>query len=273
MKKISYAIIFFILSLFLISNVYALDTSLKVYDDANLLTEEEKQLLKSKIDTFIEKYNMDMVIVTTNDNSSAGSTKDYAQDFYDFNGFGVGNTKDGILFLIDKTYGNNELWMVTTGEAIRIYDNNRIEDILDKVVYAKDSGYYHMFLAFIDTSSNYAEKGVAPSHQQTYIDEDGNIKKKRLYPWFWMIFLSVSVPSIIVGILVARNRMIKKEVQASAYLDQKSIHYTRREDKFLTTHTTSMYIPRNTGGGSGIGGSSTFSSHSGTSHGGGGRSC
>lgn len=269
MRKLVYNLLIFLACVLFLPTVSALDTSLKVYDDADLLTPEEEQLLKIKIDQFIEKYDMDMVVVTTNDNSSAGSTMHYAQDFYDFNGFGKGNTKDGLIFLIDKTYGNNELWISTTGEAILIYDDDRINWILDDVVDAKPNGYYSMFEAFIIGADRYASMGVAPSNSGSYIDEDGNLKHKREFPLGWIIIVSLTVPSIIVGVLVAKNKMIKKATQATAYLDQNSIEYTRKEDRFLTTHTSRTYIPRNTGGG----GSSTFSSHSGTTHGGGGRSC
>ena len=55
MKKIIYSIIIFVLSLCFIPNVLALDTSLKIYDDANLLTPEEEANLKLKIDAFIEE--------------------------------------------------------------------------------------------------------------------------------------------------------------------------------------------------------------------------
>ncbi len=271
MKKLSYLIFSLMVCLFFIPNTYALDTSLKVYDDANLLTEEEERLLKVEIDTFIEKYDMDMVLVTTNDNSSAGSTKHYAQDFYDNNGFGIGNTNDGILLLIDKTYGNNELWVVTTGEAILVYDDGRIDIILDNVVASKPNGYYSMFSSFISTASNYADKGVSPSNKDSYIDSNGDLRHKRVFPWLLITIITLIVPSVIVGILVAKNKMIKKATQATAYLDQNSVEYTRKEDRFITTHTSSTYIPRDTG--SGGGGSSIHSSHSGVSHGGGGRSC
>ncbi len=271
MKKIIYSIIIFVLSLCFIPNVLALDTSLKIYDDANLLTPEEEANLKLKIDAFIEEYKMDMVLVTTSDNSSSGSTKHYAQDFYDYNGFGMGDTRDGILILIDRTYGYNDLWITTTGEAILIYDDNRINSILDDMVDQKPYGYYSMFEAFIDSSSAYALNGVAPSNKDYYIDEDGNYLRKRTFPWIWITILTLAVPSIVVGILMAKNKMIKKATQATAYLDQNSIEYTRKEDRFITTHTSSTYIPRNTGGSGG--GSSIHSSHSGVSHGGGGRRC
>lgn len=274
MRKLSYSIFFFIACLLWIPSIYALDTSLKIYDDAHLLTVEEANQLKEKIDIFIEKYDMDIVLVTTNNSIGSGSTQDYAQDFYDFNGFGIGSKKDGILLLIDRTYGYNDLWMVTSGEAILIYDDSRIDSILDDIVYEKDSGHYQMFSAFIDSSSEYAEKGVAPSNSGNYVDIHGNIHLKRRFPWLWIIIITLAVPSIIVGILVSKNKMIKKATQASAYLDQNSIEYTRKEDRFITTHTSSVYIPRDTGGSSGGGGgSTTFSSHSGTSHGGGGRRC
>ena len=81
----------------------------------------------------------------------------------------------------------------------------------------------------------------------------------------------MAFPSFVLLLLMEKNKMIKKATQATAYLDQNSIEYTRKEDRFITTHTSSTYIPRNTGGSGG--GSSIHSSHSGVSHGGGGRRC
>ena len=91
------------------------DASEKVYDFAGLLTESEEASLYNKIMTFINTYNMDMAVVTI-DNNNKASTMAYADDFYDYNDFGVGSTFDGLLFLIDMD--NREMWISPTGEAI-----------------------------------------------------------------------------------------------------------------------------------------------------------
>ena len=69
------------------------------------------------------------------------------------------------------------------------------------------------------------------------------------------------------------NKMVKKATEANTYMDKNNIKITGRNDRFITTHTTSVRINTNSGGGSGkIGGSSIHSGSSGISHGGGGRS-
>ena len=56
------------------------DASEKVYDFADLLTDEEEQDLYEKITKFINKNKMDMVIVTIYENKK-NSSMDYADDF------------------------------------------------------------------------------------------------------------------------------------------------------------------------------------------------
>lgn len=45
------------------------DETKKIYDYANLITDEEEIELYNKVQEFINKYNMDMVIVTINSKS------------------------------------------------------------------------------------------------------------------------------------------------------------------------------------------------------------
>ena len=53
--------------------------------------------LEEEANNLSSEYNMDIVIVTTND--AAGKTsREYADDFFDYGGFGVGPDYDGILF-------------------------------------------------------------------------------------------------------------------------------------------------------------------------------
>ena len=103
MKKLK--IIFIFLFIFIgISSVSAFDTTTKVYDYAQVLTTTEEEKLKTSAMEYIEEYNMDMVLVTVKYHTKS-DTKAYAEDFYDYNGFGIGDTYDGIIFVIDFSFG------------------------------------------------------------------------------------------------------------------------------------------------------------------------
>ena len=64
-------------------------------DDADILIDSEEGALLSKLENISNHQQMDIVIVTVND--LYGETpRDYADDFYDFNGY----ADDGILLLV-----------------------------------------------------------------------------------------------------------------------------------------------------------------------------
>ena len=57
---------------------------------------------------FKNQYNMDAVIVTSN-NLNGKSQQDYADDYFDYNGYGVGEDKSGLLLLIDMD--DRKVWI------------------------------------------------------------------------------------------------------------------------------------------------------------------
>lgn len=265
-------ILFIFIFIFIgIKNVSAFDNTLKVYDYAQVLTSNEETELKTMADNYIDTYNMDMVLVTVKYHQKF-NTQEYAQDFYDYNDFGIGNTKDGIIFVIDFTFGYTDIYISTTGEAIRLYDDYRIDRMLDNIAYKKDKGYFEMFKSFINDSSSYAKMGVPASNSNTVIDSNGDLVYKETLPWGVIIIVSLFVPSLIVGILIAKNKMVKKSTNAHYYIKNGSIVINNRSDRFVTTHTSSVRINDSSSSSGGrVGGSSVSRGSSGRSHGGGGR--
>ena len=193
-KRLLYFIVF--LSFWGLTNVYAFDTSAKIYDYSDKLTSEEEVLLKEKIDVFIDTYHMDLVLVTV-DQHNKNSTETYADDFYDYNGFGVGETHDGLILVIDNNFEKENLWISTTGEAIRMYDDSRINNILDAI--EVEYNYYKLFDIFIDKCSYYASLGIPDSNKNTYIDDNGDMHEKRTIPWFYLISISSVIATIVLS--------------------------------------------------------------------------
>lgn len=246
----------------------SVDESEKVYDFANLLDENEEKLILNSINEFISKYDMDMVIVTIDSNPRYSAQK-FSDDFYDYNSFGKNKTRDGVLFLIDMDTRN--FYISTTGEAIRLYNDYRINSILDYVEpYIKDANYYEAASSFIQKSAYYANSGIPSGNENSYINEKGDIVYYKKINYFFSVVGSLIITAIVIAILVNKNKMIKKATNANLYFNKDLAKITEKNDKFLTTHTTSVSLSSSSGG-SGSG-SSTHSSSSGSSHGGGGRS-
>src|SRR5690606_7002669 len=110
------------------TNVYANKTL--VFDDAMLFSDDERVALEVEANNLSSEYKMDIVIVTTN-NAEGKTSREYADDFYYYGGFGVGDDYDGILFLIDMD--NREAYIYTSGIGIRYLTDLRMDKVLDRV--------------------------------------------------------------------------------------------------------------------------------------------
>ncbi len=280
MRKLKYLLLIFTLVFIGILNVKAIDTSDKVYDFANVLTPSEKEDLKELIDEYIEEYNMDMAVVTVKYHPYS-STEKYADELHDeliSNGFGIGEYNDSIICILDfneELHKNDGVQISTNGNAIVLYDDARIEKIIDAVAdtYYKDrSNFSGMFKSFIDKSSYYAKEGIPKSNRNVKLNSNGMPYVERPFPWAGITTLSLIVSTITVVILIRRNKMVHKATNADLYINKESINITNRKDQFITTATTRVRITSSSSSGGGHAGGSSFHSSGGGFHGGGGRS-
>ena len=252
------------------------DNSEKVYDFANLLTDEEEKDLFNLAQNFISNYNIDIALVTISENPYGVSdyySKVYAQDFYYYNRFGIGQYYDGIILLIDMS--NRYIYMATKGNAIILYDDNRIDNITEVAYnHLKAGNYYKGYKAMIDKASSYAKSGIPKSNQYQCLDDTGTPYQCKTPPKSvnWGITFAVAVlGSVIPAFIHTRKyRGIKLATNANSYLTGSNID--TKTDQFLTTFTSRVRRSHDSGGsGGGHSGGSTISHGSGGSFGGGGR--
>lgn len=246
----------------------SVDASEKVYDFADLFTTEEEKQLYLEVMDYINNYEMDLVIVTTN-YIHTSDTRNYGMDFYDYNDFGFTNKKNGILLVIDMQ--NRRYEMVTTGEAILMYDDARVNSILDDMFEdIKNETYYNGCAKFIQKASDYAKKGIPSSNKHSSIDEYGNITTDYPLPWIMITLISAGATLVIMLILVHKNKMVKKATTAKEYLVNDTLKIDSLQDFLIDSNISRVKIDHSSS--SSGGGSSTSSGSSGSSHGGGGRS-
>ena len=244
----------------------------KVYDFADLLTEEEEEKLYIEVKKYIDESKYDLALVTT-DNNPKSDAKAYADDFYDYNYFGFNDTRDGVLLLIDMV--NRELYVSTTGYAIKMYDDMTIETILDAgYLYITEEKYYDTFSSMISTlTANFLET-YPDSNADLIIDEFGEVYYIKHIPYSIIIIIATLITLVITLIIYNKSVLKIKAGSTISYLKDKKI--TVKTDQLVNTIVTHTRRANDTSSFNGSshssgGGSSFHSSSSGSSHGGGGR--
>ena len=263
-RRIIFYLIIFSMVLLITVNVYAEKTL--VIDDANLMTTEEVLDLNNKANALSEEFNMDIVILTA-DNLEGKTTREFADDYFDYNGFGVGPNYDGILFLIDME--NRIPYISTTGIGIRYLTDQRLDSILDA---SYDSGlsegdYHWAALGFLETTEYYLEQGI-PSDQ--YNEPEEIIKENKLTKTDVFISLLGGLGAGGAFVLSTKSQYkFKKRSNPYSYRSNSIVNFNNYDDKLINSFVTQRIIPKpKPTSSSTIGRSTTHRSSSGRSHGG-----
>ncbi|MCR5781535.1 MAG: TPM domain-containing protein [Clostridia bacterium] len=247
-----------------------------VVDMAELLSDDEEAALKRHIAGIREKYEFDIVIVTT-PSTYGKDIISYSDDLYDYNGYGAGGNRDGILFCVNLNEGagegNRDYYTSTRGFGITAFTDYAIEDsesVINAAVlpYLADGDWNGAFNKYLDLADRFleeAKKGKPYDIFHRYKTTGAIIMGE---------VIAVGVAALIALLLVSKlkkslNTAIVK-TDAHDYARGGAV-LTQSSDRFRTANVVRTKIEQNTrSGGGGGGGSSTHTSSSGASHGGGG---
>ena len=239
----------------------ALAAPVYVHDNAGLMSEAEIQQLETLAEEISGETGLDLVILTV-DSLGSYSPSNYADDYYDLNGY----SDNGIIFMLAMQ--ERDWYISTCGDAIRGLTDQEIESILDiGLPYFADGAYYDGFYSVLysvphfmeDNSENPLISNNTPGY---YSSETGGTSG--------ILMISVLIGAAVSGVvlLVMRGMMNTKRKQRSAvdYMTQGSYQLRTRQDIFLYSHVSKTPRQQNTSSGG-----STHHASSGRIHGGGGR--
>lgn len=226
----------------------------RVVDDADLLSDYEEENLKKQLDSISENLDFDVVVITAN-TLDGKNIRDYADDYFDYNGYGMGNDRDGVLLAI--CMDTREWWISTSGLGIDAISNSEIDYIEEQFI--EDLSYADYYNGFV----KYAE--LCEQFVQSYYK--GDMPKD--YSDIIIIFFVSLVFGFIVSLIVVTSMKGQLKTvhyrSGRAYIKPNSMVITRRRDQYLYSNVIRRKIPRqNSGGGY------AHHSSSGRSHGGGG---
>jgi len=240
----------------------------KVYDFADLLTDSEEDELYREASNYIDKTEYDLAIVTISENNKKDALT-YADDFFDYNFFGKNKSRDGLVLLLDMD--NREIAISTSGFAIKMYDDYRIDEVIDSGYNdVLEINYYQAFSKMISSLSSYYQEGFPESNENMIIDEYGNVTVINYMPYGLVLFISLIISLIVSLILYFKTRLKIKKATTISYLKDEEI--TNRKDELVNTVVThTRRASDSSSGGSSGGGSTIRTSSSGRGHGGGSR--
>lgn len=231
----------------------------RLVDNADILTDSEEETLNDTLDEISEKQKCDVAVVTVN-SLEGKSVEAYADDFYDYNGYGYGDDHSGILFLV--AMDDREWHMTTSGYGITAFTDAGLSYMEDQFVSdLSDGEYMEAFSEYASLCDDFLTQAKTGEPYDT-----GNLPKGKVSP-LWIIgdlLIGCAIAFIIALIKKAKLKSVKSQVAAAAYEKEGSMQLTEKADRFVNRVVTTRKIERKTESG----GSSTHTSSSGSSHGG-----
>ena len=236
----------------------------RLKDEAGLLSDDEADSLLAQLDEISERQNCDVIVVTVA--SLDGKTAEsYADDYFDFNGYGLGQDRDGILLLLSM---EDRDWAISThGFAITAFTDAGQSYMTDHFLsYISDGEYAQGFQKYAELCDQF----LTQAKEGEPYDTDNLPKGSVAFVWLPI--------DIVIGCIIAffraqgkkkRLKTVRKKVSARDYIVQGSLKARTNREILLNSVVSSSDISSSDNGSSDSGGgSSTHTSSSGETHGG-----
>ena len=253
-----------------------------VIDNAHLLSEDEQIQLNDYAKELSESVEMDLVILTV-DSLEGKTAEEYADDYFDYNGYGQGPDNSGVLFLIDM---GSRTWAIsTTGQAIGIFSDKAQENLMNGVrPFLSDGEFSDAFAVFLNgccdqiigAGGGFINEAEFPEGEIGIFDDEisgqsdvihiGSSSHENDGFVFGRVVISILFGFLIACLIVAAWKKKLQNVEfksgASDYLSPGSFNLTVQKDIYLYRNVVRTPKPKENSG------SSTHMGSSGTSHGG-----
>ena len=262
----------------------------RVYQQSEYLTTEEQNELNEMAVSIADSYGIDVVVWIVDD-CEGKSHMDYADDAFDYEGYGYGENHDGVMLLICMDPDCRGMWISTCGGAYDLYYNRDMDIIEGYLIDDLRAGAYaeavRLYLNLTDTflydglyegghvwSQEEIDRYTSGSdYQSGNPDDDYGEDVNYVVMIIWAVLsLACGIGLACLFIYGMRSEMRTGVIagEAGEYLVSGTFKVRDRRDKFLYSNVSKTKRESSSGGGGG--GHGGHISSSGRSHGGGGRS-
>ena len=222
-----------------------------VVDNADVLTDAEEADFTAKLEELGGKYDLEIGILTV-DTYEGKDGQAFADDFYDYNGYGYGENDDGLMIVFNtgKEDGTRNITLTTHGTAIDYITDLERDVMFEMMITELSSGEY---AAAFETFISEADSSIDPSIPVFFIPLS--------------VVIGFALAFLIVKIQASKLKTVRQQVNAADYVG--NVQLTYQSDNFIYRNVSKVKRASESSGGSS--GSSTHTSSSGRTHGGGSR--
>ena len=224
------------------------DRTLSLVEDyADVLTDSEEADLLAKLEALGAANDIEVGVVTV-DSYEGKDPQAFADDFYDYNGYGYGENDDGfiVVFNTGKGDGNRNLAISTHGKGIDLLTDMEIDVIIEMMITPiKNGDFAGAFDNFVSECENAVDTSVS------------------LLAIPLAIAIGFGLAFLIVKIQASKLKTVVQKADAADYVG--NVVLTYQNDQFMYRNVTSSPKAKSDS-------SSTHTSSSGRTHGGGNKS-
>lgn len=239
----------------------------RLVDEADVLSDSEEAEVLEALDEVSERQQFDVVIAFVNDFEQV-DVENAAYDYYDYNGFGYGDEKDGVYLYVSMA--ERDLNIGGTGYGITAFTDYGREMLLDRILPELGADdYYAASMEFVSICDDYITQAKTGDPYDVHnLTEEETLFDKLV--WAAVVFLFfVAAGAIIAKIITmvekGKIRNISYATHANEYLKEDSLNLSVEKDSFLFSKVESRYNPKETNSGS-SGGSTISRGSSGVKH-------
>ena len=238
----------------------------RLVDNAGLLTEKEAQKVLDRLDRLSQELEFDIVVVTTEGLGEKTATE-FADDFFDYNGYGWGPQKDGALLLLSME--QRDYAFSTHGFGERAFLTGAREYFEKAFLPQISAGNYEK--GFLNYAKQ-CQKFVREARDGSPFDRD-HLPVQSGY----MVLICCVLGFLLGGVLAKREKdkltSVGARVTASQYVRPDSFLLTASSDDFVRSGPVTSVAVHKSSSSDGSSGSSSndsgsHTSSSGESHGG-----
>lgn len=205
-----------------------------VVDETGVLSAQELDTLNAKADEIEAEYHCDVAVAFV-ETLNGADVMYYADDFFDYNGYGYGSGKDGILLLVAAQ--EREYWMTCHGKGMEYFDQHTRDNLeYNFQPYLAQGDWYNAAGSFLVTAGNVLYQQSQPA----------SVSPVMILVDLLIGFLLSMIP---LGAMKAQLHPVAESTEASRYVAKNGVHLTDRKDIFLRVERSVRHIEKETRGG------------------------
>lgn len=221
------------------SSVVETEKHSRIVDYASVLSEYELEKLNSLANSTSNQYRCDVAVVF--DKSTNGEEiQTFADNFYDYNGYGYGNDADGIMLVI--AVNDREYATVTSGYGKTAASGNALDYLEESFTDDLSANKWSDAAVDFITACGEVLYNAKYEQQNNSQQRQTELNPIRLLPF--NIVIGLVIGFIAVGIMKGKHKSVSKKTEASDYLRSGSFKLTYTNDRFIRSQVNRVKKPK-----------------------------